>query len=649
MRLLFVLSIILVITAAKAQESDSLKMTEWISKARKLMNEDANEGKKYLDTLRLFLNRGKENIFFEGEYHKFLAIYNYRKSNYDSALYHYGIANQKYETINNKLEQAKILVNISMVHNRIGKYKEAIDYATQALYLFEKLDDRKGVGVSLNIIGQVNFFNGQFTVAQDYFRKYLTNAILAGDSTEIASGFANLGSSFSKQSNFDSSLYYYKKALHIQLKLNQLYNIGNSMQNLATDFKEKALYDSALLYYYRAIEYYTKIDNKSGLSETYFNIGITQALEKKYTAAISSLETSLKLAREIGELYMQKENLLNISKNYERIGQQEKAFEFFKQYDVISDSILNENNSKFINELNARYETEKKEQQISMQKIMLEQQNARIQLNYIVILGLSIVVSLLIIIFILLRNRTRRKQELTNRDNEIKLREAHINASIQSQENERKRFAQDLHDGMGQLISSLKLLLNSIDSNSTIETRVAVVTKSESIMDEMQNEIRGIAFNLMPQTLIQHGLIPALKEMSLRLNSTGKISITVASFDMPERLPELHEVSFYRIIQEWTNNVMKYASASRIEIQLVGHDNEINLTIEDNGNGFDSSFLESGKGNGWRNILTRLKLINGHVEVDTAPGRMGTTLVISVDMPQELAVSTEVTGSQNIQ
>ena len=649
MRLLFVLSIILVITAAKAQESDSLKMTEWISKARKLMNEDANEGKKYLDTLRLFLNRGKENIFFEGEYHKFLAIYNYRKSNYDSALYHYGIANQKYETINNKLEQAKILVNISMVHNRIGKYKEAIDYATQALYLFEKLDDRKGVGVSLNIIGQVNFFNGQFTVAQDYFRKYLTNAILAGDSTEIASGFANLGSSFSKQSNFDSSLYYYKKALHIQLKLNQLYNIGNSMQNLATDFKEKALYDSALLYYYRAIEYYTKIDNKSGLSETYFNIGITQALEKKYTAAISSLETSLKLAREIGELYMQKENLLNISKNYERIGQQEKAFEFFKQYDVISDSILNENNSKFINELNARYETEKKEQQISMQKIMLEQQNARIQLNYIVILGLSIVVSLLIVIFILLRNRTRRKQELTNRDNEIKLREAHINASIQSQENERKRFAQDLHDGMGQLISSLKLLLNSIDSNSTIETRVAVVTKSESIMDEMQNEIRGIAFNLMPQTLIQHGLIPALKEMSLRLNSTGKISITVASFDMPERLPELHEVSFYRIIQEWTNNVMKYASASRIEIQLVGHDNEINLTIEDNGNGFDSSFLESGKGNGWRNILTRLKLINGHVEVDTAPGRMGTTLVISVDMPQELAVSTEVTGSQNIQ
>lgn len=647
MRFLLAISILIFITAAKAQEADSLKMTVWVAKARKLMNEDANEGKKYLDTLKRFLNQSRENTFFEGEYHKFLAIYNFRKSKYDSALYHYEIANQKYETINNKLEQAKILVNISMIHNRTSKYKEAIDQASQALYLFEKLDDRKGVGISLNIIGQVNLFNGQFTVAQDYFRRYIANAMLAGDSTEIASGFSNLGSSFSKQSDFDSSLYYFKKALRIQLKLNQLYNIGNSMQNLATDFQKKGQYDSALFYYNRAIEYYTMVDNKSGLLETHFNIGITQALEKKYTVAISSLEYSLKLAQEIGELYMQKENLLNISKNYERIGQRDKAFDFYKQYDVISDSILNENNNKFINEINARYETEKKEQQISLQKIMLEQQNARIKLNYIIILGLSIVVSLLIVIFILLRNRTRRNQELLKRDNEIRLREAHINASIQSQESERKRFAQDLHDGMGQLISSLKLLLNSVDSNSSIEERVAVVAKSESIMDEMQNEIRGIAFNLMPQTLIQHGLVPALKEMSLRLNSSGKIFITVTSFDMPERLPELHEISFYRIIQEWTNNIIKYASASRIEIQLVGHGDEINLTIEDNGNGFDPSILENSKGNGWRNILTRLKLINGHVEVDTAVSRVGTTLLIGVQMPEKIKVSTGVTKSQN--
>lgn len=118
---------------------------------------------------------------------------------------------------------------------------------------------------------------------------------------------------------------------------------------------------------------------------------------------------------------------------------------------------------------------------------------------------------------------------------------------------------------------------------------------------------------------------------------------------MPERLSELHEISFYRIIQEWTNNIIKYASASRIEIQLVGHGDEINLTIEDNGNGFDPSILEKGKGNGWRNILTRLKLINGQVEVDTAEGRMGTTLVIGVQMFHELTSSTVITGSQNTQ
>src|SRR5690606_12602139 len=114
------------------------------------------------------------------------------------------------------------------------------------------------------------------------------------------------------------------------------------------------------------------------------------------------------------------------------------------------------------------------------------------------------------------------KQQIAATEKELAIRETFIDATLQSQENERKRFAQDLHDGMGQLISSLRLMVSRLDKNATIEERLSIAERSESILNNMHTEIRSIAFNLMPQTLIQHGLVPALQEMALRLNDTGK-------------------------------------------------------------------------------------------------------------------------------
>lgn len=626
---------------AFAIESDSLKMSHWISTARQQMNLDANQGKIYLDSLHSFLETHTGYLFQEGEYHKLLAIYYYRKNLYDSSLIHYNIANRKFNALNNILEQAKISVNVSMIYNRKGEYKETIDYASSALTLFEQLDDKKGMGISLNIIGQVYFANGDFKNAAKYFKRYINNAILTQDSTEIASGYANLGSAFSKQQNYDSSLYYTKKALSIQMKLNALYSIGNALQNMATDFQKKGMQDSATYYYERAAEYYEKVDSKAGLAEVYFNLGVTEALRGNFNKAIVLQEKSLGISRQIGELFLQKENLFNLSKNYERIGLRDKAFDLYKAYDVLSDSILNENNKRYIEDINAKYETEKKEQQIVMQQIALDQQQAQIKFNYAIIVAMCFGLLLLVIIFLLLRNKARKKQEYLKAENDLKLREAYINASIQSQESERKRFAQDLHDGMGQLISSLRLLLGSINENATTESRLKVVSKSETIIDEMQKEIRGIAFNLMPQTLIQHGLVPALKEMALRINSTGRVMVLVNSFDTPDRLSEVQEISLYRTVQEWVNNILKYAEATQIEIQIVGHGDELNITIDDNGKGFDVTVLEKSTGNGWRNILSRVKLLHGEVEVDSSNGRNGTILIAKVPLtiPEEGTVA----------
>lgn len=216
--------------------------------------------------------------------------------------------------------------------------------------------------------------------------------------------------------------------------------------------------------------------------------------------------------------------------------------------------------------------------------------------------------------------------------------EAMMKAIVKGQEDERNRFARDLHDGFGQMISSLMLNIRGLQGAAPKKEkeRTGIFQLSVSILNDMYVELRNICFNLMPQTLIAAGVGEALKEFAARINSSGSLVVEVSLFDMEKRLAEVQEISIYRIAQEWVNNVIKYSDATRIDLQVTRDDDEITLIIEDNGNGFDKSVLVSGKGNGWKNIHSRANLIKGEVELDTSPGLKGSTFILNA--PAKLEV-----------
>ncbi len=177
------------------------------------------------------------------------------------------------------------------------------------------------------------------------------------------------------------------------------------------------------------------------------------------------------------------------------------------------------------------------------------------------------------------------------------------------------------------MISALRLNL----SHEPIQK--SKVDEAVDILNEMNVEIRKIAFNLMPQVLMNSGLTEALTEFANRINRTGKVQVSIQAFDVNQEMSSAQKIALYRICQEWVNNVLKYSDANRISLQLVQHEDELVTIIEDNGRGFDKSALTSGSGNGWKNINSRLGLIKGNIEIDSAPGHQGTTVVITV--PEE--------------
>jgi signal transduction histidine kinase len=280
-----------------------------------------------------------------------------------------------------------------------------------------------------------------------------------------------------------------------------------------------------------------------------------------------------------------------------------------------------------------------------------ELKEATIERNYFMMAGLMTLLIMAILSFYIWRSRNQQKQQAILQEQKIRLREAQMNAVIDSQEKERKRFASDLHDGMGQLISSLQLSINAIRQNRSTEVRDQLFENSEQILTDIHREIRNIAFNLMPPVLIKEGLIPGLNELIRRINQSDVIKITLSNHGINGRFSEVGEISLYRVIQEFLSNIVKHSKATQVTISFTGHDDEIVVTIEDDGIGYSLQKFQNNEGNGWRNINSRLNLIRAEIDFDVVEGRKNNTIMISVPISaiklstdvQEIALKTEAT------
>ena len=198
------------------------------------------------------------------------------------------------------------------------------------------------------------------------------------------------------------------------------------------------------------------------------------------------------------------------------------------------------------------------------------------------------------------------------------------------QEQERKRIAQDIHDTLGSILSTVKLRLSGLEEFSG-----ALQAQGKdhfhnviSLLDDAVVELRNISQNIMPATLSKLGLVAALQNLFDKISSYSGIKIQYAVHGMNVRPDESVEIIIYRVVMELVNNVLKHAQAENVTIQLIQYADHINVTVEDDGNGFDLEEVRKQKrGVGLENVISRLEYLKGKIEIDTAPGQ-GTSLVM---------------------
>lgn len=248
--------------------------------------------------------------------------------------------------------------------------------------------------------------------------------------------------------------------------------------------------------------------------------------------------------------------------------------------------------------------------------------------------------ALFVIGFVAYYQQEQAKQHLAFRELQEQHRRELMAATFRGQEEERRRLAQDLHDGIGTMLSVTKMSLNQLERqlNGDGLHPYLQLQKTRSMLDDTMLNVRRISRELVPTTLDRFGLLPALEELVDRANDVElQVELNCLEFE-PDSDPVLN-LMLYRITQELVNNAIRHARARHITIQLSCFESEVRLSVLDDGVGFDFDAIMENKqgGLGLRNIESRLSVVNGHVTFDVAPGR-GSQIHVQVHLPDTQSV-----------
>ena len=204
-----------------------------------------------------------------------------------------------------------------------------------------------------------------------------------------------------------------------------------------------------------------------------------------------------------------------------------------------------------------------------------------------------------------------------------------LNASIEAEERERNYFARELHDGIGPLLSSIKLYHQWLNKPDLLTPREEILANIDATIQETITSVKEISHKLSPHVLVNFGLVFAINAFIDKLKETCPICIKFET-NIENRLEKDIEITIYRIIIECINNTIKYAQAKNVSIVLKKTPNEIIADFADDGIGFNyDETIKSGKGLGLYNMQNRIKTLGGNFSINTQPGK-GVKITVSI-------------------
>jgi two-component system, NarL family, sensor kinase len=511
---------------------------------------------------------------------------------------------------------------------QLGRHAEALENLFSALRIRERLNDTRGIILCKTSIGMVYQTEEKLQLAEKYIHEALDLIDKKEEPDLQLSSMHTLANIYGMQGKIKEAFAVDKEGIQIaeerdnEVAKSLFYdNIGNCyLYNTPPD------YQRAIEYFQKTLAIDSAFGNRKQMSDSYSNMGSVFFEQKKFADAIPFLQRSLALADESGYTQGKLKVFQMLSTAYRQSGRGDEAYASLQSAIRVKDSFITASSEAKMAEMQTLYETEKKQQKITLQQEQLSKK------NYI-LWGIIAVALLLGLLGVSYYRRTQLKQKAKHQEAIIDQQDLATRAVIEAEEEERQRIARDLHDGIGQMMSAAKMNLSAFEAgmDGKDDQDRESLHKIIGLVDESCREIRTVSHNMMPNALLKSNLATAVGDFLDKIDkSTLKIHLYTTGLD--EHLDTNTETVLYRVIQEAVNNVLKHAKASVLDISLVKDADGISATIEDNGRGFDATDPSKNAGIGLKNIRKRVDYLKGHVDFDSAPGR-GT--VVSLHIPAE--------------
>ncbi len=417
---------------------------------------------------------------------------------------------------------------------------------------------------------------------------------------------------------------------------------------------ELAILDEVNQDFEKAFQAYENTRNEAkakGFDAIYFKGSLLLAKynynREMYDIAIMGLTMAYINAVDRDNLEYQKELLLIQAKCFSRKDDYKNSYAIMTQLYNVEDQIKKKQQRAIIKELEVQYETLEKEKAITSLKedqLLKEAELSRQKtIKNAFLIGFLVILIPVIALLVVYYQKIQTQSELAKKQEEINTQKVQsliqqqelnlIKASIEGQDEERKRIAQELHDSIGGNLAGIKLQLSSIsDSSETLKN-------INGQIDETYQLVRDISHTLIPKKFKQNAFTDLVTEYANSISKTSPLTISFHPHpkETINKIDEKIQVELFKILQELTTNTLKHAQASIIDIHLNLIENELSLLFEDNGKGFDASKLVEGIG--LSNIKSRINNLNGNLHIDSSENR-GT--VITIDIPDIKKITNEI-------
>ncbi|MCL2597723.1 MAG: sensor histidine kinase [Paludibacter sp.] len=510
----------------------------------------------------------------------------------------------------NELWIAKILINIGNCYNYKKWSETALNYYSEALPFFEKQGKKFALAQSYYLMGVVYYDLNMYDEDIVNLENALDILKEKPDTMLRAWVLNNYAVALQAKSQLEKAEKCLIEAQRICNLNDNKYFLSNIYNNLGDMYLKKYDLKNSEIYSRKALEISLEFGDVEGYCTSNRALAYIEAYRGNYNESEKYIKESLETATE-NDLPEQEMKCYNHIATLMQVRNDFIKGDFYEtKYDSIYKGILSEQTRNYAKEMQVKYETEKKELQITAL------QKEKRLMTGLSIAGSAVLLLALTTFFLLWRWTTNKKKLAESKNIQLEQEKQIIAAQsvLDGETQERTRLARDLHDGLGSMLTGVQMGLQDMKSGAVLEYEdVERLNRVLKLLDQSVQEMRRVAHHLMPDSLSRFGLKPAVSDFCSNMPT-----VQFAFYGYESRLKQNLEVMIYRTIHELVNNALKHSGAENIMVQIIQEDDRIAFTVQDNGCGFDPNAKVEGMG--LQNIKDRISAVNGIINIDSKIG-----------------------------